>query len=59
MEVLGQLAAKTRAVQSGQRGYLRRFESRPYKRHKTRDVGGVEDHDDMLHIGAIAFYILA
>ena len=59
VEVLGQLVAQTCAVEGGEGGNLVGFQARVEQSDQAGDVGGVEDHYDVLHIGAIFSDILA
>jgi len=58
-ELLGQSALQTGAVESGKRGHLTGLQTAIEQRDEAREVGGVEDDDDVLHVGAIGLDVLA
>ena len=58
LEPLGQFVAQTCAVQCGQCGDAAGFNAAVEKRYQTRDVGRVENNNDVLYIRAIFLDVL-
>ena len=59
LEVFGQFRTQTRGVQCREGRNLRRLQSCVDQRDETRDVGGIEDHNDVLHVRAISLEVFA
>ena len=59
VEVLGELVLEACAVEGGKGCDLRGFEARIEKGDEAGDVGGVEDYDYVLNVGAVLAYVLA
>ena len=59
LEILGQLRTQARAAQRGKGRKLRGTDARIDQRYQSRDVGGIENHDHMLHTGAVGLDVLA
>ena len=58
-EIFGQFAPQARGVQRREGRKLRRADTRIDERHQPRDVGRVEDHNDVFHVGAVSLDVLA
>ena len=57
-ELLGQCALQTGGVQTCQCGYLTRLQTGIEQGDQTSEVGGVEDDDDVLNVGAVLLDVL-